>query len=384
MLSMPLYRGTAVGNQPMKRKGVPKPCRHCGRHVPVAASLGVCRNCILDDFDAVEARIAKAHARVRSDFGLPTNIPKTGVQCTQCVNMCMPDENELGFCGIREAKGGAVRQVDGGAILEWYYDPLPTNCVADFVCPSGTGDGYPGCSGSKSPGHGRKNLAVFYGACNFSCLFCQNWQYRKLTKARGPVMTAEELAGKADRKTSCICYFGGDPSPQIEHSIRTSEITMARDHPVRICYETNGSMNRRYFKRIAELSYESGGCVKIDLKAWNATLSKALCGTDNSWTLNNFRWLADYQRGLKDRGIPLLIASTLMIPGYVEKEEVSQIAGFIASLDDRIPYSLLAFSPNFEMKDLPLVNERIATECVDAAKDAGLRNVRLGNAHLID
>jgi len=27
--------------------------------------------------------------------------------------------------------------------LRWYFDPLPTNCVADWVCPGGTGAGCP-------------------------------------------------------------------------------------------------------------------------------------------------------------------------------------------------------------------------------------------------
>lgn len=25
----------------------------------------------------------------------------------------------------------------------WYNDPLPTNCVVDWICPGGTGCGYP-------------------------------------------------------------------------------------------------------------------------------------------------------------------------------------------------------------------------------------------------
>ena len=196
-------------------------------------------------------------------------------------------------------------------------------------------------------------------------------------------MTADRLASKVDGKTLCVCFFGGDPAPQIEHSIRTSEIVMEDERAVRICYETNGSMNRRYLRRIAGICSDSGGSIKVDLKTWNPALNKALCGTDNRWTLNNFRWLADCQSGLKDRETPFLIASTPIIPGYVEKEEVAEIAGFIASLDNRIPYTLLAFSPSFEMADLPPISRERAMECLDAAKAAGLRTVRLGNSHLV-
>jgi len=41
------------------------------------------------------------------------------------------------------------------------------------------------------------------------------------------------------------------------------------------------------------------------------------------------------------------------VPGYVDAEEVGLIARFIAEVDPRIPYTLLAFAPHFYMQDLP-------------------------------
>jgi pyruvate formate lyase activating enzyme len=297
--------------------------------------------------------------------------------------MCKVGDGEAGYCGIRQGDDGNVVRSTRGAVLQWYYDKLPTNCVAEFVCPSGTECGNLGNSHGHRSDTGLKNLAVFYGACNFSCLFCQNWHFRRLARARSPVLSAKQLAAKADRMTACICYFGGDPVPQIEHAIETSRIVAERDDKVRICFETNGSMNRRYLREMAELSYESGGCVKFDLKTWNVRLNRALCGTDNRWTLNNFRWLADYSARQGRRSTPFLVASTLLVPGYIEEEEVAELAGFIASLDSEIPYSLLAFSPAFQMMDLPRTSASEAKTCREAAKSAGLRRVRLGNAHLV-
>jgi len=358
-------------------------CSICGRERVVSAALGVCRQCILDNYSGAEPSILKAHERARSKFKLPLRPPKEGAQCAQCVNMCKVGDGEAGYCGIRRGDDGSVVQSTRGAVLQWYYDELPTNCVAEFVCPAGTICGNPRDSRSKKSDFGHKNLSVFYGACNFSCLFCQNWHFRRLTKARSPVVSAKRLAAKADRKTACVCYFGGDPVPQVEHAIETSRIITERSDKVRICFETNGSMNRRYLREIAGLSYESGGCIKFDLKAWNVRLNRALCGTDNRWTLNNFRWLSDYSSKLGDRGTPFLVASTLLVPGYVEEEEIADLAGFIASLDENIPYSLLAFSPAFQMTDLPRTSKDEAEACLEAAKNAGLRRVRLGNAHLV-
>jgi pyruvate formate lyase activating enzyme len=80
----------------------------------------------------------------------------------------------------------------------------------------------------------------------------------------------------------------------------------------------------------------------------------------------------------------LVVASTLLVPGYVGAEEVGRIAAFIASINPDIPYALLAFAPNFYMGHLPCTSSRQAREAEAAAYQAGLTNVRLGNRHLLD
>ncbi len=367
----------------MNAGGELRTCAHCKRPGMISKSLKVCKHCIIDSYSEVEGFIANAHSKARARFGLPATPPAKGAACVQCVNMCKVPPRKDGYCGVRRAKRGSVESLKKGALVQYYYDPLPTNCVADFVCPAGTGCGYPRYSKSNGAEHGYKNLAVFYGACNFHCLFCQNWQFRNMTKAKAPVMTAEDLASKVDDETTCICYFGGDPTPQIEHALETSRLAIEHGDLLRICFETNGSMNRKYVDEMSSLSYSSGGCIKIDLKARDQSLNKALCGTDNRWTLNNFRRLAEFGMSEKDRGVPFLVASTLLVPGYVEEDEVRDLASFIASLNPEIPYSLLAFSPHYCMTDLPLTSNKTARKCLMAAREAGVKRVRLGNVHLV-
>jgi pyruvate formate lyase activating enzyme len=268
------------------------------------------------------------------------------------------------------------------ANVSWYYDPLPTNCVADWVCPGGTGAGYPNFAYRQGAEYGYKNLAVFYQACSFDCLFCQNWHFRYAARKENWV-SASKLAKEVDEHTACICYFGGDPTPQLPHSIRTSRLALAsnKSRILRICWETNGSMHPALLRQMAELSLSSGGCIKFDLKAWNEGLHFALCGVSNRRTLENFQLLAEYIP--KRSSPPFLVASTLLVPGYVDKEEVSAIAAFIASLDPNIPYALLAFHPHFMMADLPATSKRHAQECLQAARAEGLRKVRVGNLHLL-
>ena len=374
-----------IRTQPLKIKTSLK-CKHCGKEsLLISEALELCGDCIRDHFDQVLPLIERAHRESRKPFALPSRPPQDekGIVCKLCINECHIPLDGVSYCGLRTNKEGKLRGVTADkANLSWYYDPLPTNCVADWVCPGGTGAGYPDFAYRPGPEYGYKNLAVFYQACSFNCLFCQNWHYRYAAKPLARVSTAT-LVGEVDRHTSCICYFGGDPTPQLPHAIRVSRLALERNRGriLRICWETNGSMHPALLRQMADLSLNSGGCIKFDLKAWSEELHIALCGTSNKRTLDNFQLLAEY---ISRRPYPpFLIASTLLIPGYIDKEEVSKIASFIASLNPNIPYALLAFHPQFMMDDLPTTSRRHAQECLEMAKEQGLRKVRLGNLHLL-
>jgi len=357
------------------RGGKEATCTSCGASsTDISEVLGLCVSCLRAGGDEVEQSIVQAHTVTRSSFQLPILPPRAGEgrTCRFCVNECSIDEGGRGYCGLRVVEDGKLRHLAGTSkrgIVEYYHDRLPTNCVADWVC-----------AGHKD--RGRYNLAVFLGACSFDCLFCQNSQYRHLTVCLGPVRTPAELAQAAGDSTGCICYFGGDPTPQMPFALRASEIALSRrDGKVRICWETNGSMHPGMLRKAMDLSLRSGGCVKFDLKAHDPVLHRALCGVSNSRTLENFAYAASRISERPDP--PPLIASTLMVPGYVEAGEVERIASFIADLDSGIPYSLLAFHPQHAMRDLPVTSRRQAEECREAALEAGLSRVNIGNIHLL-
>lgn len=107
----------------------------------------------------------------------------------------------------------------------------------------------------------------------------------------------------------------------------------------------------------------------------------ALTGVSNRRTLDNFARAG--ARHAERPELPLVIASTLLVPGYIDADQVSKIAGFIASINAEIPYSLLGFGPSFYMSDLACTSVRQAAEAEAAARAAGLANVRVGNRHLL-
>ncbi len=360
-------------------------CIYCGTSSAlISKTIGICLTCLRTGYEGMIDHIAEVHGKSREPFGLPPAPPRDpeGIACRLCFNSCQIAEGSTGYCGIRSASGWKIKGGTRDANVDWYYDPLPTNCVADWVCPGGTGIGYPEYAYAQGPELGYKNLAVFYNGCSFNCLYCQNWHFRERVSMSNRVPVSD-LARYVDSKTACICYFGGDPTPQLIHSINVSRKATRenRERILRVCWETNGSMNQGLLSRMIEISLRSGGCIKFDLKAWQEGLHLALCGVSNKRTLDNFRLVA---QSIKKRPeVPLLVASTLLVPGYIDGEEVYRIASFISGCSPDIPYSLLGFYPHFLMKDLPRITKVQAKECLQAAKEAGLTRVRIGNVHLL-
>jgi len=361
-------------------------CSACEKEVAfLSQTLPICVDCLRSGKESIEPLIQKAHHRSREPFRLVNFPPRnsSGLPCRLCINQCQISEGEWGYCGLRTQKEGILQGVSSAeGNVSWYYDGLPTNCVANWVCPGGTGAGYPQFAYTSDPEYGFKNLAVFYHGCSFNCLFCQNWTHRERVWDDKRV-TPEALANAVDDRTACICYFGGDPTPQLPHSILVSKKAKerAKGRILRLCWETNGSMNQDLLSEMVDLSLTSGGCIKFDIKAWNDSLHTALCGVSNDRTKRNFEWVAQWIK--KRPAPPLLIASTLLVPGYIDAEEVREISKWIASLNPDIPYSLLAFYPQFFFRDLPVTSRQFAFGCKEVAEGEGLRRVRIGNLHLI-
>lgn len=348
-------------------------CRICGKSQKIASFLGICRRCIVNRFEDSLPLIRKVHAKARAEYSLPAFPPRAsdGIECNACGNRCRIPNNGVGYCGLVKNSDNKLIRLAGTAdkgLLEYYYDPLPTNCVASYFCPEKESTGY--------------NLAVFYGSCNFNCLFCQNWQFKELTKKLTPLVSAQELSNAAmQTDVKCVCFFGGTPDVQAMHMIRACELMLENRTSIRLCMESNGNFNKSLLKKFAELSLKSGGCIKIDLKFWDEKLNIAIAGVSNKQTYENFEMLAEMH---KDRKSPyFLYASTLLVPHYITIEEVRNIANFIASIDESIPYILLAFHPNYKFSDIGFTSKRFALKCFQECKQAGLKNVAIGNKHLL-
>ncbi len=353
----------------------------------VSKSLGVCVDCIRKDPEVSLRHALETHRRSRANYGLPSSPPRAsdGIPCNICANECIIGVGQTGYCGLRTNVKGKLesRSTPSSGLLYAYEDPHVTNCCSAWFCPAGTGAGYPKYARTKWAERGYSNLAVFFYGCNFDCLFCQNYSHKNLVGAER--MSDNDFAGVVarNRRLSCICFFGGSPEPQLPYALAVSRRVLEenRGRILRICFEWNGGGNKELVKRAADLSCASGGNMKFDLKCFEADLSMVLSGVDNRRSYENFAMVArEYYSGRSD--LPVLTATTLLVPGYVDALEVEKIARFISDLDRGIPYSLLVFHPDYLMVDLPVTPRRQVEECYAAARKC-LDRVKVGNLHLL-
>ena len=333
-------------------------------------ALRVCVECIRSGrADALDYAKA-AHRRVRAKYGLPAEPPKSkgGIRCNLCSNECVMKEGERSYCGLKMNISGKLKSLapHDHALLHAYRDPLPTNCCAAWFCPG-------------SAQFGKVNVAVFFYGCNFDCIFCQNASHKEFGTVKAVSVKDFVSSVKQRENAYCVCFFGGSPEPQLPFAIRASETILA-DRDVRICWEWNGCGNRNLVKRAAELSFKSSGIVKFDLKTFDPNLSIALSGVPNKRAYENFELIA--AEFFENSDPPVLTATTLLVPFYVDEKEVENIASFIASINPEIPYSLLVFHPDFYMRDMPITSREQVFKCYEAAK-RHLKNVNIGNKQLL-
>ncbi|HID91313.1 TPA: radical SAM protein [Candidatus Bathyarchaeota archaeon] len=365
-----------------------KQCAICGERSPlISLQLGVCPLCVRERPDEALSFIERAHRGARGTYGLPPEPPRSadGIPCGVCANECRIGVGESGYCGLKWNVGGRLRSIvgPGKGLLYAYLDPHVTNCCSCWFCPAGTGAGYPKYAYRRGPEFGYYNLAVFFYGCNFDCLYCQNASHKDL--GSGKTHTVDDLARRvsASERISCICYFGGSPEPQLPFAIKASRRVLD-DNPdriVRICFEWNGCGNPILVRRAAELALESGGNLKFDLKCFDPTMSLALSGIPNRRAFKNFEMIAE---ALYDEraDLPVLTATTLLVPGYVDKTEVGGIARFIGELNPGIPYSLLIFHPDFLMTDLPVTPVEQVVRCYNEARKY-VKRVHVGNLGML-
>ena len=109
----------------------------------------------------------------------------------------------------------------------------------------------------------------------------------------------------------------------------------------------------------------------LDIKAFDPEKHKWLTGCDNEHILK-------LPEEMIKRKFVLEVLS-LYIPDLVETAELVKIAQRLKEADHTLPFTILAFFPEHQMKDFrgPTVEEIV--DAYQGVKSVGLKNIRIGN-----
>jgi len=256
-----------------------------------------------------------------------------------------------------------------------FYDPQPANCIAGWICPGTMEAGYPKFTKTRGPEIGCKNLAVYWGGCNYKCGFCQDWIHDVMRETSLPRFTEEEILDWVDESTTCICFCGGTPDISMEKVVKLAKAFRNKysGRILRICAETNLTAPLPELMAFAEIVINSGGGLNIGLKAGSEKVHIKLTGQSNKIVWDNFSVL--FEKFGTGRPVPFLRPSLLLVPHYINLEEVETVCRRLADIDKNIPLKFISFLPRRYFAQAGSTNPAFMIEVIKIAKSYGLEKV---------
>jgi len=164
-------------------------------------------------------------------------------------------------------------------------------------------------------------------------------------------------------------FTGGDLACQPEFYCWASEEIKGQSEDLLILLETNGyGLTPENLDRFNSSGIDA---FWLDIKAHDDAIHRRLTGCSNERILK-----LPYE--IKKRDFILEVLS-LFIPGWVETDQIEKIAQILLKVDPQIPYTILAFFPEYQLDDVRSPTLKQMLEAYARVKDVGLKNVRLGN-----
>ncbi|KPJ99806.1 MAG: radical SAM protein [Nitrospira bacterium SG8_35_4] len=275
------------------------------------------------------------------------------LRCRLCNHQCVIKAGKRGICSVRENREGKLYSLVYGRSVATAIDPIEKKPFFHF---------YPGSTA----------YSISTVGCNFRCLNCQNWEISQMPKGRDGRITGEELPPEnivANAKgTGCksIAYTYTEPTIFFEYAYDTA--TLAHKEGIKNVFVTNGYTSTEAIKEIAPFL----DAANVDLKGFSEDFYHKVCGSKLQPVLDNIRLYKELAVWVE--------VTTLIIPGYSDDEnQLKEIAGFIKSVDENIPWHVSAFYPAFKLPDVPPTRRESLRMARDIGIKAGLRYVYEGN-----
>ncbi len=275
------------------------------------------------------------------------------VDCFLCSHRCRIASGKFGICNVRENRGGVLYTHSYGMLIARNLDPIEKKPLYHF-----------------HPGSSSYSIAAI--GCNFQCGFCQNWEISQVREAAQlgiaprPVKP-EAIAGEAKQTgAESISYTYTEPTIFFEFALDIAR--PSKKEGLANVFVTNGFMTR-------DMLLMMGDCLdaaNVDLKSFRDETYRKVCKGRLAPVLENIEFM-------KKTGVWVEV-TTLIVPGMNDsEEELRDIAGFLAGVDQSIPWHVSRFHPQYKMGDQAPTEPAILNRAYEIGREAGLRYTYLGN-----
>ncbi len=275
------------------------------------------------------------------------------VLCGLCSHRCLIAPGRRGICVVRENRDGTLFSLVYDKIISRNIDPIEKKPLFHFL-----------------PGSLSFSLAT--PGCNFRCKHCQNADISQLPRDRGgmvpgeAVTPAEIVEAALRHHCASISYTYTEPTIFFELAYDTAKL--ARKAGLKNVFVTNGYITPEALREISPFL----DAANIDLKGFTDDFYKNVCGARLQPVLDSIRLH-------KELGIWIEI-TTLVIPGHNDSEsELRQIAQFVLSVGEGVPWHVSRFHPTYKLIDQPRTPLETLKRARQIGIDAGLRYVYEGN-----
>ena len=161
-----------------------------------------------------------------------------------------------------------------------------------------------------------------------------------------------------------IFFSGGEPAIHLPYVEQIVKEAREIDPKMKVNFDTNGFFTEQSLKRVLKFA----NSITYDIKAYNEEVHRALTGAPVEPVLRNAEHIAQYARP------KLWEFRVLVIPEITDREEISDLCQFIASLDPSLPVCFLAFRPNFILDKHYGAPRDLLEDAVEIAKKFGIEN----------
>ncbi|MCP5528466.1 MAG: AmmeMemoRadiSam system radical SAM enzyme [Verrucomicrobiales bacterium] len=273
------------------------------------------------------------------------------VRCLACGHRCLLAEGRRGICKVRFNRDGAL-QAPYGYVAGLAADPVEKKPFFHLL-----------------PG----NDALTFGmlGCDFHCAYCQNWltsQALRDEQAGGHIRAAtpEQLVATAQRAGARLVVSSYN-EPLITAEWAVAVFRPAREAGLLCAMVSNGNATPEALDYVQPWIE----AFKVDLKTFQDAHYRRLGGT----LANVTRTIAAaHQRGL------WLEVVTLLVPGFNDsREELRDMAAFLAGVSPDIPWHVTAFHPDYRMTGPRATGVTDLLNAVEIGMRAGLHFVYAGN-----